>query len=149
MKFQQQFIVRLSPGFTLAEVAVSMGMMGLLFGGILHGYVQSLHRAEWAAYNLAANSLAQQRVEQARAAKWDTLASPVVDGLVPANFPPAVEVLDVPISGNNLILATNFTTIASVSTNPPVKAIQVDCVWAYHSGRVYTNTVLTYRAPDQ
>jgi len=35
--------------------------------------------------------------------------------LVPTNFPPAIEVLDIPISGTNVALATNFTTISTVS----------------------------------
>lgn len=149
MKCEPKSAHRSKLGFTLTEVAVSMGILGLLFGGVISGYVQNLHRAEWAAYNLAANSLAQQRVEQARAAKWDTLAAPPVDELVSANFPSQIEVLDVPISGNNPVFATNFTVIGSISTTPPVKSIQVNCVWAYHNGHLFTNTVVTYRAPDQ
>jgi hypothetical protein len=98
---------------------------------------------------LAANSLAMQRLEQARAAKWDTLAVPLVDQLVASNFPATIEILDIPISGTNLALATNFTTIQTVSTAPPLKSVQVDCVWSFYTGRVYTNTVVTYRAPDQ
>ena len=126
-----------------------MALLGMLFGGVIYGYIQSLNRSEWTAYDLAANSLAQQRMEQARAVKWDTLAFPPVDGLQSSNFPVAVEVLDIPITGNNLVYATNITTISPVAATPPVKAIRVDCVWAYHNGRVFTNTVVTYRAPDQ
>ena len=136
-------------GFTLLEVAIAMAIAGLVLGGIILGYVQMLHRAEWSAYSLAAHSLAQQGVEQARAAKWDTLASPSVDQLIPANFPEQVEVLDVPLHGGRMTLATNTITITTIRTNPPLRAVQVECVWAYHDGRLFTNTVVTYRAPDQ
>ena len=90
-----------------------------------------------------------QRLEQVRAAKWDTLAAPPVDQVMQSNFPPAVEILDIPISGTNLALATNFTVIQTISTAPPLKLVRVDCVWAFYTGRVYTNSLLSYRAPDQ
>ncbi|HMP83770.1 MAG TPA: hypothetical protein PKA41_13815, partial [Verrucomicrobiota bacterium] len=63
-------------GLTLTEVVVSLAVGDLVFGGILTGYVQSTVRAEWSAYDLAGHSLAMQKLEQARAAKWDTQASP-------------------------------------------------------------------------
>lgn len=138
-----------SAAFTLVEVVMAIAILALVFGGIILGYVQTLHRAEWSAYSLAASSLAQMKLEQVRSAKWDTLAVPPVDEVTQANFPPEVEILDVPISGTNFVLATNFTTITQPSVNPPYRAIQVDCVWAYHNGRVFTNTMVTYRAPDQ
>jgi hypothetical protein len=131
------------------EVVIALGIAAILIGGLILGYIETLKRAEWSAYSLAAQSLAQQRVEQARAAKWDRLASPPVDLLLSANFPPQVEILDIPISDTNMILATNFTTIATVSVDPPLKSIQVDCVWASTQGRMFTNSIVTYRAPDQ
>jgi hypothetical protein len=72
-----------------------------------------------------------------------------VDELIQPNFPERVEVLDVPLHGGRMSLATNTTTISTIRTNPPLRVIQVDCVWAYHDGRLFTNTVVTYRAPDQ
>jgi prepilin-type N-terminal cleavage/methylation domain-containing protein len=135
--------------FTIVEVIVALALAGILLSGLIVGYTQVLRRAEWSAYSLAANSLASQRLEQTRAAKWDTLAAPLVDQLVGTNFPPAIEVLDVPISGTNATLATNFTTIQTVSVVPPLKLVQVDCVWSFHSRGVFTNTIITYRAPDQ
>jgi prepilin-type N-terminal cleavage/methylation domain-containing protein len=149
MKFRPQYGNSSSEGFTLVEVAIAMSIAGLVLGGIILGYVQMLHRAEWSAYSLAAHSLAQQGMEQARAAKWDTLAAPSVDELLQANFPERVEVLDVPLHSDHLVLATNITIISVVRSNPPLKAVQVDCVWAYHNGRLFTNRVVTYRAPDQ
>jgi type II secretory pathway pseudopilin PulG len=135
--------------FTLAETVVSIAIGGLVVAGVVSGYTWTLRRAEWSAHSLAANSLAQQRLEQTRAAKWDTLASPPVDQLVASNFPPTIEVLDIPVSGTNVVLATNITSITVISTDPPLKSIQVDCVRAFHNGRVFTNSIATMRAPDQ
>src|SRR5262249_6001478 len=56
--------------FTLAEVVVCLAIVALLFGGIITGYMQGAYRAEWAGYNLAAQSLAMQQIEQAKSAKW-------------------------------------------------------------------------------
>lgn len=135
--------------FTLVEVVVAMSIAAVLMAGLMLGYLQTLERAEWSAHSLAANSLALMRVEQTRAAKWDTLATPRVDQLTQTSFPPAVEILDIPIAGTNMALATNFTTITTISSDPPLRLVQVDCVWSFHNGRVFTNTIITYRAPDQ
>jgi hypothetical protein len=141
--------------FTLAEVAVALGISALLFGGVVMGFVQSAQRAEWSAYNLAAHSLAMQGVEQARAAKWDPSAPDAVDECLPAKFPTVgTNILDVPISGTNITYATNTWTITTVSTNPyPLKMIRVDCTWRFIksgvSSAVFTNTVATLRAPNQ
>ena len=59
-------------GFTLAEVVISVALAGIIFSGILTGYVQAAKRAEWAGYNLAAGATAVQQIEQARAAVWDS-----------------------------------------------------------------------------
>lgn len=134
--------------FTLVEVVVAFAIAAMSLGAALYAYVQSAQRAEWSAYNLAGQSLAHQGIEQARAAKWDPQAFPIVDQLVQASFPAQTNVLDIPISGTNLVLATNFFTIANVSTNPPLKLIRVDTVWSFRR-RNFTNTVVTYRAPDQ
>jgi len=137
-----------SAAFTIIEVVVSMALIGLAVGGIIYGYIMLTYRAEWSAYSLAAQSLAMQRVEQARSAKWDRLAVPPVDRLVASNFPAVVEILDVPNSGTNLTYATNVVFISTVSTNPPLKMIHVECTWSLR-GNVFTNSVTTYRAPDQ
>lgn len=121
----------------------------MVLGGIIAGYIQSARRAEWSAYNLAAHSLAMQASEQTRAAKWDMLAYPAVDLVVSANFPPQVNVLDIPISKTNTVYATNFTSITTVPGAVPLKLIRVDCVWPFLGRGIYTNTVVTYRAPDQ
>jgi prepilin-type N-terminal cleavage/methylation domain-containing protein len=143
-------------GFTLAEVVIALAIAVMLVAGISLGFVQSAQQAEWSAYNLAAQSLALQGIEQARSAKWDPQAIVPVDNCTSTNFPTTTtNLLDVPISGTNgQTYATNTWTITLVSTNPyPLKMIRVDTTWEFvrSSGhnRVFTNTVATLRAPDE
>ena len=131
------------------EVVISLSISALTIGAIVTGYTLSTKRAEWSAYSLAANSLAVQRLEQTRAAKWDPTGWPPVDELVSANFPVKNEILDIPISGTNLVYATNFTTITTLSSSPPLKMIRVDCTWMFLSRGPFTNSVVTYRTSDQ
>ena len=137
---------------TLTEVVVSVGIGGIMYSGILNAYLLTTRRAEWTAYNLAGHSLAMQRLEQTRAAKWDTQATPPVDQVVSSNFPVTVDILDVPISGTNITYATNFTTISTITSNPPLKLVRVETVWRFpgkKTFRTFTNAISAYRAPDQ
>ena len=92
---------------------------------------------------------AMRRLEQTRAAKWDPLAYPSVDDVVQSNFPVTITNLDIPLNGTNAVYATNTTTITLISTNPPLKMVRVDCVWSVLSRGPFTNSLITYRAPDQ
>jgi prepilin-type N-terminal cleavage/methylation domain-containing protein len=136
-------------GFTLPELAISMLIAAVATGGVMSGYVFTAQTAEWSAFNLAANSLAMQRLEQTRAAKWDLQASPQVDYFKQSDFPVQIEPLDIPRSGTNIVYATNVTTITTVSTSPMLRMVRVDCSWSFTNGRVFTNTITTYRSPDQ
>ncbi len=140
---------RYRSGFTLAEVLISILILGLTIGGILYGYLMAARRAEFSAYNLAAESLALQRLEQTRAASWQPNNYPVVDQLLASNFPNQSLVLDVPLQGTNIIYATIYTSISTISTNPQVRMIRVDCAWPFLDRGTMTNTVVTYRSPDQ
>ena len=135
-------------GFTLVEVVISMAVGAVLMLAIVRGYILSAKRAEWSAYSLAAQSLALQRLEQARACKWDPEAITPVDELLSTNFQAQVNILDIPYASSNYVYATNFTTISSISTTPPLKQVQVECVWGFTNGKKFTNTVVTYRSPD-
>jgi len=131
------------------EVVFSLAIVGLAAGGIITGYVQSARVTDWQAHSLAAESLAMQRIEQCRAAKWDTRAAPVVDQLVSANFPVVVEQMDLPTVSTNASYATIYTTSSTVSSDPPLRMMQADCVWKFPGRGWFTNTIVTYRAPDQ
>ena len=151
MKFKQfsTHSARTISGYSLVEVAISLAIAGVAIIGSINGYILSATRAEWSAYSLAAHSMAIQRIEQARAAKWDPTASPAIDQVVGAGFPVGVDILDVPSSGTNIVYATNITTITTVSANPPLKMIRVDCIWPFRAHGVFTNTVTSYRTTDQ
>ena len=110
--------------FTLVEVLMAMLVLGIAIGGIVFGFLQSLRQAEWSAYSLAAQALATQPVEQARGAKWDPYANPPIDQIT--NLPGdqsyqggiwtfrTNNILDIPISGTNIVYATNTTTIRKI-----------------------------------
>ena len=157
-----------SSGFTLAEVVVSIAVVGLAFGGILAGYIQTARRAEWSGYSLAAASFGVQQLEQARSAVWDTSLNKneLIDlNLINLQYNSGTKtatgyspgVLDLPYAGNNVVRATNYVTVKrfyfNSAANPPVELqmVQVDTVWPFTVGkgtRYFTNTAATYFAPD-
>jgi type II secretory pathway pseudopilin PulG len=136
-------------GFSLVEVAMSLMIVGIVMIGLVDGYRTSSRRAEWSAYSLAAQAMALQQIEQVRAAKWDTMAEPVVDETV--NVPTVSSaILDMPISGTNAVMVTNYVVISSISVGGGItfKQIRVDTVWPWF-GKYFTNTLATFRAPDR
>ena len=136
-------------GFSLAEVTVAMGITALLVGSLVNGYIIAAKRAEWTAMSEAAQSVARQKLEQVRAARWDLTANPPIDELTATNFlPEVVQLIYTALGSTNPIYCTNFTTIRQVSTSPPLKFIRTDCVWQSPSERVHTNTLMLYRSPD-
>jgi type II secretory pathway pseudopilin PulG len=134
--------------FTLIEASIASAIAAMMFSGIVYGYIMSNRSAEWSAYSFAAQSLALQRLEQTRACKWDPDATPVVDDLQSTNFLLEFKVLDVPLTGTNITYATNVTTISTISTIPFLRMISVETTWQFIDGKVYTNVIATYRAPD-
>ena len=66
---------RSSSGFTLVEVMIAFVIFGMVSGGVIYGYVQANRIAEYSAMSLGGQSYAQQGVELARSAKWDTEAN--------------------------------------------------------------------------
>ena len=140
---------RCSSGVTLIEVVIAMTIAAITISSIVAGYIFSARQLEQSACASAAEFKARQRVEQARSAKWDPLADPPVDELAGSNFPVVISALDLPVAINNPLYGTNTTTITTVSTNPWLKMIRVDCVWSLLSRGPFTNTLTAYRAPDQ
>lgn len=136
-------------GYTLIEILMSMLVVGIMITGLVSGFMQTHKQAEWSAYSLAAQSLALQPLEQARGAKWDQYATPPVDQLWNSNFPSTTNILDIPISGTNIVYATNRINVRWITTNPPLKEISVVTTWRFMNRGVFTNTAVTYRAPDQ
>jgi Tfp pilus assembly protein PilV len=135
--------------FTLAEVLVSILIVGLSLSAMLSLYVQSAIRSDWSATNLSAQMMALSGLERCRAAKYDPRGGTPIDDLVSSNFPSYFDVLDVGTSSGVLTYGTNIITIRTASTNPLVKLVRVDCTWSYPRRGLYTNSVFTYRAPNQ
>ena len=153
-------------GFTLVEVLVALGIVTLLFSGILTAYVQSGRKAEWAGYSLAAQAIGIQQIEQARSGVWDysinkneltnlNLLSWTYDATSKVGTGYTTNVLDVPISGTNIVIATNFVTVKMLNltglTNMQIQMVTVDTVWPFQSytgKRVFTNRTATYVGPD-
>lgn len=157
-------------GLTLVEVVMATAIVAMVFGSTIEAYIQSGQRVAWSGYSLAAQSLAQQSIEQARSALWDPaqISSPnqvtnlnIVAGSASYNTGNmtwtayATNVLDVPYTGTNYTLATNYLTVQMVyldgGSNCPAQFVRVDCVWPYgfRTGMQYfTNTATTLIAPD-
>jgi Tfp pilus assembly protein PilV len=136
-------------GATLLEVVMSVAVAAIGMTGIVGGYIVAARRAEWSACAAAAQAMALEHIELTRAAKWDPMASPSVDELVATNFPMIVQPLDIPVTKTNVILATNTTIITTVTTDPPLRMVRVECVWSLPTRGPFTNSMTSYRSPDQ
>ena len=135
-------------GMTLIEVVIALVLAGMAVGGIVAGYAFCTASAEKASLALAANARAMERIEEVRSAKWDRSSWPTADQVVATNFPTKQVTLDLSGSGVATTTATIQTAIVQVSTDPPLKSIRVDCIWTFKGAKI-TNTIETFRAPDQ
>lgn len=152
--FQRNPLGGSAEAFTLAEVLVSLAIAAIMFSGIINAYIQCSYRAEWSGYSLAAQSLAIQQLEQARAASWDISTVPSRNEIT--NVPAVTAaVLDLPVNGTNTTWATNYTTIISVPITNTVGAsiymVRVDTAWPFiwaGKRKYYTNSVADFFAPD-
>ena len=153
-------------GFTLLEVVMSSAIVALVFAGIIEAYEQSGQRLEWTGYSLAAEALAIQTIEQARATLWDTAQNPPVNELTNLNLMGvsynsgtltgySTNILDIPYESTNYVIATNYVTIQMLNvngnTNVQEQVVQVQTVWPFYiraSNLYFTNTVSTIISPD-
>ena len=150
----------LSAAFTMIEVLISAAIMAMIAAGVVYGYAQANRFAEWSSMSLAAQSYALQGLEQVRSAKWDFWTYPITDYMpvVPpnvvgaiTNFPPQSDIMDVPLTGSQLTncYVTNYISLKQISLSPQLREVTSKCVWTFpRTGQRFTNTVITYRAPD-
>jgi type II secretory pathway pseudopilin PulG len=140
--------------FTMVEVLIALGMMMLVLSGVFYAYSQADRIAEWSSMSLAAQSCASEGLEAARSAQWDTQADTNGDQLPATNFstpvlPPRTNSLDVPQSGA-AIMVTNYIYETTNQVSPPLREIKSVVVWTFPlTGKLFTNTVVTLRAPDE
>lgn len=142
--------------FTLAEVVVSVAILASVMAGLIYGYIQVNYRAQLSSISLAAQSLAAQSVEQARAAKWDYHSQTPGTGSGASDELPLTNYIQiftnsllVPATGKGMTV-TNYVSVSTAFTNPPVRELRADCVWrAPFSGKWFTNSMITYRIPDE
>ena len=137
-----------SAGFTLIEVAISALIVAMVFGGIIMAYEQSGQRVEWTGYSLAAQALAMQTIEQARATVWDPAQTPPVNELTNLNLmgatfvsgPPnyiltgfTTNILDVPYQSTNYVMATNYVTISidEARAESMVRSYAIEQGWSF------------------
>lgn len=149
--------------FTLVEVLISIALLTLVISGVIYGYAQANRFAEWSSMSLAAQSYALQGLEQVRSAKWDFWTYPITDVIATPtnssgqyiiggtiNFTQS-DIMDVPLTGAQLASAnvTDYIKVTQISTSPELREVWSQCVWVFpRTGKLYTNTVITYRAPD-
>ena len=141
--------------FTLMEVMIGFCIFGTVTSGMIYGYVQANRKAEWSSQSLAAMSYASQGMEQLRSAQWiaeefSTASGQGTTDVLGAYFQTnQVDTLDIPTSGAP-ISVTNTITATQISTNPPLKLLVSRVVWSFRlTGQLFTNTIVTLRAPDQ
>ena len=140
---------RAQRGMTLIEVVIALAIAALGTVAIITGYLFTVTSAEKSALSLAANSRAMERIEEVRAAQWDTSLFPAADELSATNFPDEVVILDASGASAAVTYGTNHVIISDISSSPPLRRIRVDCTWRFYKGNVFTNTIETCRAPDK
>jgi len=141
-------ILRRLAAFSLEEVVISMGISLGSVLAVISGYKVSMYRTEWSLNAGAAHALATQRLEQTRAARWEPNAPTPIDELQAANFPEVLRSLDVPVVGTNITQARLVTSISTLSSDPAMKWIQVDCIWSIGPRGPFTNTVTSMRLAE-
>jgi len=157
---------RREAGLTFWDVLISLVIVAMVFGSIINGYLVGAKKAQWSGYSLAAQSLALHAVEQARSATWDgnlnvqitnmTLQNKTFTNTTASTWQMTgytTNIMDIPWQGTNYV--TIQTLFANGITNPWVQLqmITVSTVWPFNgwgnfSVQCYTNTVITYLAPD-
>lgn len=165
--------MRRKAGFVCSfwEVLIAVVIVALVFGTIIQGYISTALRGQWTGYSLAAQSLGMQIIERSRSAVWDissgkneltnlTLINRSWNNSTKTLTGYTTNILDVPMKSTNSVLATNFVTVkilyANNFSNVPVQiqSVQVQTVWPFtgwnrfKTVNYYTNTVITYIAPD-
>ena len=154
-------IANRSQAFTLVEVVVAAALIALVYGGVINSYILTARRAEWSGYSLAAQAISIRQLETAHTATW--LLDDVslgnqrdeiqYDGANFTNYSTVILDLPISLSNTNKWMATNYFTIsinadAAAYGRNNYKMLRSDVCWQM-KGKTFTNTVVTYIAPDE
>jgi len=144
-------------GFTLVEMVMALAVLALVMGGMILCYVQACERAQWTGYALAAQGLAIQQLEQARAAAMDPNGLVCeLTNIAPSGTATTAATLDLPVPATtNYVWATNYVGIKlvtnSVSPLVTLYMVRVDTVWPLKrngSVQYFSNTAACYYSED-
>ena len=139
-----------SAAFTLVEVVMAIAIMALVMAGMIYGYVQTNNRAVWSCMSLAAQSYADNAVEQARAAQWDYFRTPTNEIQQLPSLKYVTNTMLIGSSGWQTNVVTTLTISNITTAGVPLYQFRADCVWSFpHTGAKFTNSAITQRAPDQ
>lgn len=137
-------------GFTLVESMMSVVIITMFFATVVIGYTRGSEYAQWSGYSLAAQAQSTMQLEEFRSVLWDTQSTPITDNTtnVPTNL---VMMLDLPITGTNVVYATNTATVTGITNGTTIfKMIVINTTWTLPlTGKHFTNTIVAYRAPNQ
>ena len=141
-----------SAAFTLFEVLISIVILAMVMAGTINGYVEANRNAEWNSMSYAAQSYALQGLEQVRAIKWDLSADNHAWDIPDSTNFIQTDIMDVPVSGAPLRV-TNYISMTKIwvpNSSAELRQVKSECVWVFpRTGKTFTNTVITYRAPDK
>ena len=135
---------------------MAVAVLALVMGSVILCYMQACERAQWTGYSLAAQGLAIQQLEQARAAALDPNGTVCeLTNIAPSGTAISVNTLDLPVPGTNVVWATNYVGIKlvtnSVSPLVTIYMVRVDTVWPLNrNGQVqyFSNTAACYYSED-
>jgi hypothetical protein len=136
---------------------MALAVLAVVMGSVILCYIQTCERAQWTGYALAAQGLAVQQLEQARAAAMDPNGTVCeMTNIAPNGTTTTSATLDLPVpASTNYVWATNYVGIKVVtnSTAPLVTVymVRVDTVWPLsRNGQVqyFSNTAACYYAED-
>ena len=144
-----EFPLRSRVAMTLTEVVVALAIVGLILAGTVIGYINCANASVKAELEQAGNAKAMERLEATHCAIWAPFRATPVDQLVASNFPDLVVSLDQPGTNLSGTVATIKTTIASISTNPPMRSVHIDCIWQFQGQEWITNSVETILVSQQ
>ncbi|MBN2506529.1 MAG: prepilin-type N-terminal cleavage/methylation domain-containing protein [Verrucomicrobia bacterium] len=100
---------RAQAGFSLAEVAVGMGLLATLMGALFSSFTSGFFTIQMARENLRATQILLEKVETIRLYSWSQMNTP---GFIPATFTAAYD----PNSTNSGLIYRGTMTI----TNAPI-----------------------------